>query len=120
MSRSAHACIYWVVAVLKLRRLMLVPNFCLQTDHQRRQKQLAKAKAWEAEFARKCQPLKPVQIGCVWSQPGPLAGGGQLSKEQAFLQQFAAMALVELPIRIATKLQSPPHSETHGRLSTVH
>ena len=64
-----------------------------QGDECRKQKQLAKAKAWEAEFARKCHPLKPVQ---VWR----MAGHDSAAKDAEFLQQFAAMALVELPISI--------------------
>ena len=64
-----------------------------QSDECRKQKQLAKAKAWEAEFARKCHPLKPVQVWCM-------ADHDCTTKDVEFLQQFAAMALVELPISI--------------------
>ena len=64
-----------------------------QTDECRKQKQLAKAKAWEAEFARKCHPLKPVQVWCT-------VGRDCAAKDVEFLQQFAAMALVELPVSV--------------------
>ena len=57
-----------------------------------------KAKAWEAEFARKCQPLKPVRVGCTWTTLTD-----NLSKDQSFLQQFAAVALTDLPLSLETK-----------------
>lgn len=69
---------------------------------------MSKAKAWEAEFARKCQPLRPIKIGCIWTGSG---GAGQhqeggvvtVSKDMEFLQQFEAVPLVELPVAIETK-----------------
>ena len=63
---------------------------------------MSKAKAWEAEFARRCQPLKPIKIGCLWTS-GELAGQTGISKEMEFLQQFEAVPLVELPIAVETK-----------------
>ena len=69
----------------------------------------AKEKAWEMEFARKCQPLKPVKVGCVWSRLTVCeAGVGEceLSKDEEFLRQFAAVALVDLPLSVETKKES--------------
>ena len=64
----------------------------------------AKAKAWEVEFARKCQPLKPVRIGCTWTCMS--AGGDNLSKDANFLKQFAAVALVDMPLSVTTKTET--------------
>ncbi len=82
--------------------------FCVifQDDNEiKRNKMAAKAKAWEAEFARKCQPLKPVCIGCGWTS---LSGedGDNLSKDEGFLQQFAAVALADLPLSVAAKKET--------------
>ena len=64
---------------------------------------MSKAKAWEAEFARKCQPLKPIKIGCVWTSGDQEGGVANVTKEMEFLQQFEAVPLVELPIAVETK-----------------
>ena len=77
---------------------------CIQDLKQ--QKQVSKAKAWEAEFARKCQPLRPIKIGCLWTSGGaePQEGGVvTVSKDMEFLQQFEAVPLVELPVAVETK-----------------
>lgn len=44
-----------------------------------------KEKAWEIEFARKCQPLKPVCIGCCWASNGTEANRNVLMQYQAAL-----------------------------------
>ena len=74
----------------------------------KQQKQVSKAKAWEAEFARKCQPLRPIKIGCIWTTSGGTGqhqegGAVTVSKDMEFLQQFEAIPLVELPVAIETK-----------------
>ena len=64
---------------------------------------MAKAKSWEAEFARKCQRLEPKVIGCIWIQPQNTPPGEKAqaySKEELFLMQFSAVALVPLPIPV--------------------
>ena len=62
---------------------------------------MAKVKAWEAEFVRKCQPLHPKLVGCLWFNPQPSDQEQKtLSKDEAFLAQFAAIALVPLPISV--------------------
>ena len=69
---------------------------------------MSKAKAWEAEFARKCQPLRPIKIGCIWTssegaEQHQEGGVVTVSKDMEFLQQFEAVPLVELPVSIETK-----------------
>lgn len=68
----------------------------------------AKAKAWEMEFARQCQPLRPVRIGCTWTRLSAADGdeGGNPSRDEAFLKQFAAVALTDLPLSLETKKES--------------
>lgn len=61
---------------------------------------MAKAKAWETEFARKCQRLEPKVIGCIWIQTRPGEEARTLSKAESFLMQFSAVALVPLPIPV--------------------
>lgn len=51
--------------------------------------QLAKAKAWEAEMKRKCKPMKPVTVGCLWLDEASL---------NLTLKQFAACLLVDAPV----------------------
>lgn len=52
-----------------------------------------KEKAWEITFARKCQPLKPVCIGCCWASNGTETNRSALLKYQAIL-------FTNLPIQI--------------------
>lgn len=68
---------------------------------ERKNSQLAKAKAWEAEFARKCQLLNKKKIGLLWLNPltaNTSLPDGSASCDEAFLMQFAAVSLVPLPI----------------------
>jgi len=51
-----------------------------------------KEKAWEMEFARKSQPLKPCCIGCCWAVTG--------AQKDALLQ-YQAVLLTTLPITIS-------------------
>ena len=85
------------------------------------QKQMAKTKAWEAEIARKCQPLKPIKIGLVWERDVTLtttnigtqgAGGNQL------LAQYAVVSLVPCPILISceSKGEATPTTASTGLL----
>lgn len=52
-----------------------------------------KEKAWEIEFARKCQPLKPVCIGCCWASNG-------IETDRSALLHYQAVLFTSLPIRI--------------------
>lgn len=52
-----------------------------------------KEKAWEIEFTRKCQPLKPVCIGCCW------ASNGTETIRNA-LMQYQAVVFTSLPVTI--------------------
>ena len=69
---------------------------------ERKNSQLAKAKAWEAEFSRKCQLLNKKKIGPLWLHPQTIGTssslGGSVSCDEAFLMHFAAVSLVPLPI----------------------
>lgn len=92
---------------------IFIDSLCVQPQDAKRKRQLAKA--WEAEFVRKCQPMEPKVIGCLWisiSSPEKI-----LPKEEAFLMQFAAVALSALPIPVpvASKGESSTErSETQG------
>jgi len=50
-----------------------------------------KEKAWEMEFARKCQPLKPCCVGCCWAVTGT---------QKDVLLQYQAVLLTDLPVTI--------------------
>lgn len=54
-----------------------------------------KEKAWEAEFTHKCQPLKPICIGCCW------ASNGTETNKTSALMQYQAILFTSLPIRIS-------------------
>ena len=59
----------------------------------------AKAKAWEADFQRTCQPKKAMCLGCVW------VGGESETEEKrgedvAFLSQFSALVLTDTPVEV--------------------
>lgn len=58
---------------------------------------MAKAKAWEAEYARKCQPLKPIKIGLIWECDVTMESG------EGLLSQYTAVPLVPLPVTIGTQ-----------------
>ncbi len=78
------------------------------TQDLKQQKQVSKAKAWEAEFTRKCQPLRPIKIGCLWTsgrgaEQHQEEGVVTVSKDMEFLKQFEAVPLVELPVAVETK-----------------
>lgn len=80
---------------------------------------MVKAKAWETEFARKCQRLEPKVIGCIWIQPQTTQPGEEArtySKAESFLMQFSAIALVPLPIPYS-KGESTDKMETQGLAS---
>ena len=61
----------------------------------KKDQQLAKAKAWEAEIKRKCKPMKPVTVGCLWFDEASL---------NLTLKQFAACLLVDAPVDV----ENPP------------
>ena len=59
----------------------------------------AKAKAWDADFQRTCQPKKAMCLGCVW------VGGESETEEKrgedvAFLSQFSALVLTDTPVEV--------------------
>ena len=70
---------------------------------------MAKAKAWEAEYARKCQPLKPIKVGLIWERDVTMETGGLLS-------QYTAVLLVPHPVSIGT--QSKGESSTPSATNT--
>ncbi|XP_019855910.1 PREDICTED: chromatin assembly factor 1 subunit A-like [Amphimedon queenslandica] len=60
----------------------------------REEKNLAKAKAWEAEFSRQFKKLVPVKVGVVWSS------SVVDENSKSILESFSAIPLVQLPIKI--------------------
>lgn len=77
----------------------------VKSGQHKREQQLEKAKAWEAEMKRKCKPMKPVTVGCLWS------------KEASFnltLKKFSACLLVDDPIHVESS-----NSNTGNNPSTM-
>ena len=70
----------------------------------------AKAKAWEAEFQRTCQPKKATLIGCLWTSGGEEE---EEEEERKFLRQFSAMALVDMPVKVEAA-STAGQQETQG------
>ena len=86
-------------------------------SHEQMDKMKAKAKAWEAEFQRTCQPKKPVCIGCIWMEGGEGGGGGGevRDKDKDFLSQFSALVLTDAPVRVEPTTPvtlTPPESQS--------
>lgn len=78
---------------LSIISLMFLLQISLQNTERRKEKLLAKAKAWELEFTCKHHVLKPIKIGISWEC--------NLSEEHcALLSQFAAIAFQPLPIPV--------------------
>ena len=73
----------------------------------------AKARAWEAEFQRTCQPKKVVCIGCVWAGGRDGEGDGEGSGGRDFLSTFSALVLTESPVRVEPVVTSV-QQETQG------
>lgn len=64
----------------------------------RREQQIqAKVKAWEAELKKKCKPMKPVSIGCLWFRTAEM---------NTVLKQFTALCLAECPVVIGSSHMS--------------
>ena len=61
----------------------------IKTGQSKKDQQLAKVKAWEAEMKRKCKPMKPVTVGCLWSEE---------ALTNLTLAKFSACLLVDSPI----------------------
>lgn len=61
----------------------------------KKEQQLAKAKAWEAELRKRCKAMKPVCIGCTWSD-----------EINDVLKKFEACLLVDGP-SISVTLATP-------------
>ena len=78
--------------------------FSLQGENSKTKKdqQLAKAKAWEAEMKRKCKPIKPVTVGCLWLEEALL---------NLTLKRFAACLLVDGPIQVESSSTSSRNNE---------
>ena len=76
----------------------------------------AKAKAWEAEFQRTCQPKKEVCcVGCVWVGEGEGEGEGEKRRQdKEFLSQFSALVLVETPVRAEPIITTTTPLENQG------
>lgn len=72
----------------------------------------AKAKAWEAEFQRKCQQKKAVCIGCVWTGTGK--SEQQQEENEGFLDQFAALVLTQTPVKLEPATITPCQPENQG------
>ena len=71
-----------------------------------------KEKAWEIEFARKCQPLKPICIGCCW------ASNRTETNKTALLEEYQAVLFTNLPITISFNQQekSPSNEKATPKL----
>ena len=80
----------------------------------KKDQQLAKAKAWETEMKRKCKPMKSVTLGCLWLEDAAL---------NLTLQQFAACLLVDQPINVESSSSTSSrnndvvHSDTSSSTS---
>lgn len=90
---------------------------CVQPQDTKKRKQLAKA--WEVEFARKCQPLEPKLVGCLWlHSPPPSTAEAPaqkvLTRDESFLMQFAVVPLVSLPlVPTASKGETSAEKQDH-------
>lgn len=73
----------------------------------------AKAKAWEAEFQRTCQPKNAVCIGCVWAGTGK--SEQQQGEDERFLDQFSALVLAQTPVRLEPPTITPSQPENQGQ-----
>eukprot|EP00731_Ephydatia_muelleri_P016499 Em0009g923a len=77
------------------------PANCGAMQDKHKERQQAKAKAWEAKCTNTYQPIRPLKIGCVWldaiTPEQPL-----MSREEQLLRQFTAVTLTELPIVVET------------------
>ena len=84
--------------------LYLIDAFSTQDKNCKNKKdqQLAKAKAWEAEMKRKCKPMKPVTLGCLWLEDAAL---------NLTLKQFAACLLIDEPINVESSSTSSRSNE---------
>ena len=82
---------------------IIFPTQDKNTENKKDQ-QLAKAKAWEAEMKRKCKPLKPVTLGCLWLNDATL---------NQTLKQFGACLLTDGPINVESS------STTSSRVNEV-
>lgn len=80
---------------LLLSLLSLFPFF----KDKREEKNLAKVKAWEAEFSRQFKKLIPLKVGVVWSQTVD-------ESSKSLLEKFSAVSLVQVPIKLTEPQQS--------------
>jgi len=64
-----------------------------------------KEKALEVEFARRCQPLKPVCIGCHWAS-------NRADTNKNDLLQYQAVLFTSLPITISFDQQTTSNVKT--------
>ena len=90
------------------------------TQDKHKQRQLAKAKAWEAKCSNACQPIKPLKVGCVWlnavvSQEQVAMSREQvaMSRDEQLLRQFTAITLSEIPISVETAVAV--HTKGEGK-----
>lgn len=73
-----------------------------ENSENKKDQQQAKAKAWEAEMKRKCKPIKPVTVGCLWLEEASL---------NLTLKRFAACLLVDGPIHVESSSTSSRNNE---------
>lgn len=92
-----------VKSQLSTRCLYLIDAFSTQDKNceNKKDQQLAKAKAWEAAMKRKCKPMKPVTLGCLWLEDAAL---------NLTLKQFAACLLVDEPINVESSSSTSSRS----------
>lgn len=74
----------------------------IKTGQNKKDQQLAKAKAWEAEMKRKCKPMKPVTVGCLWSEE---------ALTNLILAKFSACLLVDSPILVESLTANSQNTE---------
>lgn len=110
-----------MISVLKFISSIFLKRINVVQPQDRKNSQLAKAKAWEADFARKCQLLTKTVIGPTWPH-SPASGSSpsdSLSCDETFLAQFAAVALVPLPIPHPMATKGEASSESSSDCNTV-
>lgn len=74
----------------------------IKTGQSKKDQQLAKAKAWEAEMKRKCKPMKPLTVGCLWSEE---------ALTNLTLAKFSACLLVDSPILVESLTANSQNTE---------
>lgn len=91
-----------------------------------RRRETAHAKAMETELARKCQPLRPFAIGCVWTPPdgtinttNATVTGHSLDFLVEKLKLCEAVPIVPAPIEVRKSANSAARVVTALSVSTA-